>query len=667
MSRYRPDIDGLRAVAIVPVVLYHAGFSAFSGGFVGVDVFFVISGYLITSIILAEIDGGTFSLARFYERRIRRIFPAFFAVLAFCLLVSTWLLLPADLAAFAKSAEAATLFASNVIFGRASGYFDSGSELKPLLHTWSLAVEEQFYLLFPFSLIVVRRYLRRSYISIAIAVVLVSFVWSAFGVRYDREAAFYLAPSRAWELGIGALLAMGAIRAPHSRILCNGLAVAGLGLIAYSVFAYTGSTPFPGPAAVLPCAGTALLIVAGAKHGSVVNSVLGWRPFVLIGLISYSLYLWHWPVLVFAKYYAIRPLHQTETLAALAFATIAAVMSWRYVERPFRGKSGLLTRRQLFRGSGIVMASSVAIAASLVALHGLPGRLEPGLMKALTAASSRKGAGALCHELNAKQVRAHQLCRIGDPHAAEVSFLVWGDSHTRSLTPELDRIASKDGRAGVIAMLYGCPPIIGVTRERHGRADECAPFSMAMEEFLVANRQIRDVLLVGRWGQYAEGSRYKHESGSPVVLGELGRPEDPTVTNYEAMARGLNRTVEFVRSQGMRVWVLGPIPEVGWNVPSVVTRAARQGRTIDIAPTLDEFYRRQARVLPLLDGLQRSGAASVLYPHTVLCGASNCPVSDAGAMLYLDDDHLSVAGASRLGPVLRKMLSPDTASPGTGN
>lgn len=325
--RYRPDIDGLRAVAVLAVVLFHAGISSISGGFVGVDVFFVISGFLITTIIVKEIRRGDFSLTVFYERRIRRILPAFFVVMLFSAVVAYSLLLPQDFENFGKSLVAASLSVSNLLFWRESGYFDSTAELKPLLHTWSLGVEEQFYLFFPLLLMFIARFFKQRWTLWIVLIAFSSLLLSAWGAKHQPSATFYLLPTRAWELALGGLLAMGGVPPIHQRFWREIEALLGLGLIVWGISALTPESSFPGLNALYPCLGAALVIHAGSSGPSMVGNVLSWRPLVLIGLISYSLYLWHWPLLVFAKYYLIRPLTTLETSTVVASSFVAAIAS----------------------------------------------------------------------------------------------------------------------------------------------------------------------------------------------------------------------------------------------------------------------------------------------------------------------------------------------------
>jgi peptidoglycan/LPS O-acetylase OafA/YrhL len=349
--RHRADIDGLRAIAVVPVVLFHAGVSRVSGGFVGVDIFFVISGYLITSLILGEMAEGRFSLASFYERRIRRIFPALFAVLAVCVVVAALLFLPRELKSFDRSLLATTFFVSNIYFYSGLGYFAAPPDTLPLLHTWSLAIEEQFYIVFPLLLSLVIAFGRRVWIGLIAALFLLSLAASIWVTRLNPDAAFYLAPMRVWELMLGALLAARLLPRIGSQAVREMLALAGIALIGYAVFAFSPATPFPGSAALIPCLGAALVIYAGEDDGTTLaGKVLSLWPLAFVGLISYSLYLWHWPLLVFARYWTIVPLTVWQSAAIVTTSFILAAFSWRYIEQPFLRKRPAIPRRILLLG-----------------------------------------------------------------------------------------------------------------------------------------------------------------------------------------------------------------------------------------------------------------------------------------------------------------------------
>lgn len=343
--RYRPEIDGLRAVAVAAVILFHAGFALFRGGFVGVDVFFVISGFLITSIIVEELKTGQFSVLRFYERRARRILPALFTVMAACIPFAYRLLSPDGLKDFAQSLAAICLFASNILFWGESGYFDTQAELKPLLHTWSLAVEEQFYVIFPLLLLAAWRLGRRFLLVLVGGIAVLSFITSVDEVRSFPSAAFYLLPSRAWQLLVGALASLAAdgwwnATARHSVVRLSGEAIGwvGMTMILFSLFLFDARTPFPGLYAAVPTLGTALVLLA-ATNATSVGRMLAWRPLVGLGLISYSVYLWHQPLFAFTKHSLLADLPTDLAIVLCVTTLVLGCLSWRYVEQPFRDRS----------------------------------------------------------------------------------------------------------------------------------------------------------------------------------------------------------------------------------------------------------------------------------------------------------------------------------------
>jgi peptidoglycan/LPS O-acetylase OafA/YrhL len=356
--RYRPEIDGLRAIAVAAVILFHAGFALFSGGFVGVDVFFVISGFLITSIIAEELKAGRFSVLRFYERRARRILPALFTVMAACVPLAYSLLSPDDLKDFAQSLAAICLFASNVLFWGESGYFDTQAELKPLLHTWSLAVEEQFYVVFPLLMLAAWRLGRRVLLGLIGGLAVASLVMSVDEVRTFPAAAFYLLPSRAWQLLVGALASFVADRRQAGTVRESSVPIAGevagwggMAMILGPLFLFDERTTFPGLNAVWPTLGTALVLV-GASDRTSVGRMLAWRPLVGLGLISYSAYLWHQPLFAFTKHALLADLPMDLAVVLCAATLVLACLSWMYIEQPFRDRNRI--------GRGAVFALSAA-------------------------------------------------------------------------------------------------------------------------------------------------------------------------------------------------------------------------------------------------------------------------------------------------------------------
>jgi len=369
---YRPEIDGLRTVAVIPVILFHSGLGL-PGGFIGVDVFFVISGFLIGSILIEErIKTGRISILGFYERRARRIIPALVFVIIACLPLAWMLMLPSELELFGRSMAATMLFVSNVLFWQNSGYFAPATELMPLLHTWSLAVEEQYYILFPLFLIIVWK-LGRSWVgALLLACVICSFVLGELASHTSPSAAFYLLPTRAWELLIGALLALWTYGRPQPKgWLAEASSFMGLAAILVAVAWYDKSTPWPGSWALAPVLGTAAIIWGG--NSTFVGRALSWGPMVGLGLISYAAYLWHQPLFAFARlHYNEDPTH--TVMAILSLITLGlAWATWRFVERPFRDRNRL-SRKQIFGSTGISIMAVGLIGFGLATQKGVPER-----------------------------------------------------------------------------------------------------------------------------------------------------------------------------------------------------------------------------------------------------------------------------------------------------
>lgn len=368
---YRAEVDGLRAIALLPVIFFHAGFDVFSGGFVGVDIFFVISGYLITSIIMSEMESGTFSLLNFYRRRVRRLFPALALVVIVAFVFSWCILLPRDMKNFSQSLVSTTFFASNILFWFEAGYFDTSSELKPLLHTWSLAVEEQYYILFPAFMILMWGALKKYLTAVVFALLMISLGLSEWSLNHSPESAFYLLYSRLWELLVGVLVAIFLFKNETAGIkkwIRDSLGVFGALLIGYSVFFYSEGTSFPGISALAPTLGAAFIIIFVTK-GTMLYKTLASKVMVGIGLISYSAYLWHQPLFSLVHYISFHELIVFFKLGLCAIVFIISYMSWRFVELPFR-KEG--------RIPNIVSVSMLAVAVLFISGIGFLGHATEG-------------------------------------------------------------------------------------------------------------------------------------------------------------------------------------------------------------------------------------------------------------------------------------------------
>jgi peptidoglycan/LPS O-acetylase OafA/YrhL len=653
-QRYRPDIDGLRAVAVLPVVLYHFGIAPFTGGFVGVDIFFVISGYLITALIHDEMGRGTFTIAHFYERRIRRIFPALFAMIALSCVAAVVLLFPIDLVRFGHSVEATIVFGSNFLFKNSAGYFDVVADRKPLLHTWSLAVEEQFYLVFPAILLALRRFGGRVQFGAIAAIFVLSLALSIWQIRSAPETAFYLLPDRAWELMLGAMLAIGKFPLPENRWLREAIALLGVLLIAFAVFSYTVDTPFPGATAIPPCLGAALLIYAGSGGSSLMGSILSSPPFVGVGLLSYSLYLWHWPLRVFGQYAVFRALMLDEKIGLIALSFLLAYLSWRFVERPFRERRELISRKVIFRTAAVAAIVLFAAGFAVTMDRGLTLRYSKQVQAMLRVAIRKKPPPQdACFGKPLFKSPKGQVCIFGSRAAKAPSFALWGDSHASMLQAVLGDRALATGRQGLHIQHGACRPALGVNSSR---SDDCDKVNQKGVKLLEAMPSVTEVILAGRWAKSFVGTPADHEDGSNEYVTDKDHPVGSLSTNGAVFARGLERLVARLTADHKKVVIISSVPEIGWPVPETLARIAVDGSKKDIRPTIAEFRKRQQLALATFAEMHRKYGATIVYPDRILCASGRCIVSYDGLPIYIDPDHLSQPGARLLAPILDPLL-----------
>lgn len=652
---YRPDIDGLRAVAVLAVVLFHAKLGAISGGYVGVDIFFVISGYLITSIVVREIGEGTFSLADFYERRIRRIFPALFVVV-FASLIAGWnILTPKDYTDLARSAMNTAIFTSNFAFNQTAGYFAPAAEAQPLLHTWSLAVEEQFYVIAPLALWFLYR-LTSGWRALIFAILgLASLAWSAYGVSNEWSSAFYLLPSRAWELMLGMALAMRLFPSVGSRGLANILGGAGLAMIASAMLLFTDHTPFPGLAALLPCVGAAFVIHSATSVPTIMQRLLSASPMVAVGKISYSLYLWHWPLLAYATYEWGDEFGTRERLALIALAFVLSALTWAFVEQPARKRRADVTQRRVFITGGAAIALCLIAGLSITQTHGVVWRLSPAAQAFAASVPIKIRAKTFCKKDAANETHAESYCYIGDMQKAETSFVLWGDSHALAAGGAFSNVAEALGRRGAFVVTGGCPPLLGLEAFPGNRFTKCLGSASAVSK-LLEQPSVRDVVIMARWALYAEGTGNAGETNVSVRR----FVEADEKRNRSEFVRLLRETVAAIAATGRRVTLLASVPELPYNLPSAVIKDMMHGRTRDYSISRATFESRQAGVRGVLAELSTLPGVRVLYPDRILCDEKSCQTLENGAALYMDDDHLSPRGAEKLKSMLQEALTPAT-------
>lgn len=627
MSRifYRPEIDGLRALAVLPVVFFHSELK-FHGGYVGVNVFFVISGYLITALIGAEMTAGTFSLRDFWERRIRRIMPAATVTVAVSLLLGFFLMLPADFEELGESAIAQALLSANIYFHQTTGYFERPADTKPLLHFWSLAVEEQFYLVFPLVLLALQRWSSRVKLKVVGAIATVSFALSVVGVWAFPQGTFYLLPTRAWELALGALLALSGGRLPLPERARAPIGWVGLVMMLAPVAIYDADTPFPGLLAVPPCLGALLVIWAtgGERRPSRLGRVLSVKPLVGVGLISYSLYLWHWPVKVFSHYWFTglhSPVAMRVGVVLVSFGL--AWLSWRYVEKPFRTRRVRVPLRRLVQGAVAASVVTMGVGAVIAGGDGLPARFPPQIVEYASAYEDRPDVEEA--DLTIEAAEAGELPMLGNSGVRSgATILLWGDSHARVVSPAVEAMCRQLGVRGYRASRSETASLLDWGSEDARRHNE-AVFRW------VERVRPTVVVLASRWEKV------------------LRAPEDE---------ESLLTTVERIRRLGVSVSVMRQVASQQKDIPKALARAELLGGDVEevgVPVALHEkVTQRSNEMIDRVEAAVRG--LLVLDPIPYLSREERCVAEVDGRPLYYDYQHLTTFGAEQLTPMFAALL-----------
>lgn len=628
--KYRPEIDGLRAIAVLPVILFHAGFGFFSGGFIGVDVFFVISGYLITSILIKDIEAGQFSLANFYERRARRILPALIVVMALCVPFAWYLMPPTQMEEFSKSLVAVSAFASNILFWREDNYFSHAAELKPLLHTWSLAVEEQYYIAFPLFLFFSFKWGKRPTFWFIVAFTALSLALCHWAAQNLPKANFYLAPFRAWELLAGSLTAF--IIQKHGIIKNNTLALLGLIGILIPIFSYSHTTPTPSLYTLLPVLGSAFIILFAAPQ-TWAAKLLSTRALVGIGLISYSAYLWHQPLLAFARIQhlgAPPPLLLLAALCLLAF--LLAFISWKYIEQPFRNKDKVSLK---------TLAISCASLMILLSLFGLAGRKQGFISQRFeslhiklfhTATSSPKRKQ--CHTEGANYTPYDKACEY---HKGTLETAIIGDSHAVELAYALANELTPLGKAIKHLSFSGCVPAYGA--QLKGKKD-CRRWTEDMASHLMQDPRIKTVIVTYRITAPLSGIDTPKDTQGQYQL----NPRQKKIWQaYIALLRDLQQS-------GKHVILTLQAPEIRAPMEEIITQTKDPTAPI-IGHSRTWWEQRRAIVKNRLSEIP--SGITIIDPTDLFCDDQNCLAAQEGAAYYFDNNHMSVAGAQK---VARKII-----------
>ncbi|KNG93543.1 acyltransferase family protein [Pseudaestuariivita atlantica] len=655
---YRPEIDGLRAIAVMSVVLYHFGVPGLSGGFVGVDVFFVISGFLIGGLLWAEHrDTGTLRIGAFYVRRFRRLAPAFFTMALVTAVVGWWVLLPFEYREFGKALIASAVYLSNVLFYRSAGYFDSAAEEKPLLHTWSLSVEEQFYIVLPLALLILARWPRLC-LAVLVGIATASLALCILVTPVDQPATFYLFPYRAWELLAGVLLAIWGHGRAQDWDAHPALSWLGLALVLLGIALIQPGPGFPGVAALLPVLGTVLLLLNG-RNDNPVNSVLSMKVPVFIGLISYSLYLWHWPVVTLGGYWLGGEASALQALVGINLSFGLAILSWAFVERPVR-RSRKITPRRLVTGVVASSATLLAIGGVLFVRDGVPERFDAVVARHIEASGDFLQDFSRCRVEPDGPLAGIEVCPIGPEGAPRV--LVWGDSHARAWHDGIALAASEADVPGILIWTAGCPPFFGTDKTESAATPaqdaRCFAINAQIAAALPALPDMDKVLLIGRWTYYAEGGGVGLDAGNRIALRAQGGEADP-------FAAGFERTVATLLDHFNEVLVLRQVPEIAGYQSRTVARALVHGRMTAeeadaaMATSREDLAARNAGADGAINALAEAGAVTLLDPWPDLCDDAGCRAAGDGAVWFFDNNHLTNTGARELRGILAPLFARD--------
>lgn len=652
-TAYRADIDGLRAIAVAGVVVFHALPHALPGGFAGVDVFFVISGFLIGSIIAKDIAAGRFSFLAFYQRRIRRLLPAMALVLLASVIAGAILLVPSEFSTLTFTLRATILYASNIVFAMRTGYFDQAGAASPLLHTWSLSIEEQFYLLCPLLLWGVHRFRQAALLPVLVFLAVLSCAAGIHGALNYPEKAFFLPHTRMWELLLGVILAHRGFLHCASVMQRQIIGWLGLAAVLLALGSHSGDrTPYPGGYALLPCLGTIMLIEANRYGQSSSGNLLSFRPLVYLGLISYPLYLWHWPILVYLRMFGPDWSAWGPSLVAMLVALLLADLTRRFVEQPFRNTQAAGWKRDY----GVLAGISIAfIGLSLIseATKGLPQRFSREIRATLQASDEWRDSQRLAcmkmgstPDLVARIARPHP-CQVGRPDAP-LDVVLWGDSHAAALQPGLDAALSASGHGGVV-LTGGCLAISAGWQRAGASGTECdARHAEILREF--AQGPAKTLIIAQRWSALVDGVM-------PIEREFRRQSADEASAFARTLTQHLQALVASISSNGKRLIIVGTVPEIDFNVPNSIGFRQNLGLSRPDGPDLAHIRTRQARSAHAIEAGLKGTHAQYLDPVPFFC-APDCALIAHGIPLYFDNNHLTAAASNRIQAMFASSFPP---------
>jgi len=664
LNSYRADIDGLRAIAVLGVLLYHIELPFITGGFTGVDVFFVISGYLITDIINTQIKNGTFRYKDFYLRRIRRLIPALLTVLIFSTFAAWYILLPETLYSYSKSALYSLVAFSNFFFyNETEGYFATDSSELPLLHTWSLSTEEQFYILWPALLILAFKAKLHTKLLVSILVIggLILSQWMAI---YTPQSAYLLLPARLFELAMGAALAIFQFNnTKRNPPLNNLLSLVGLGLILYAFFGIDKLDNFPGLNAFIPCLGTALLIYTGSGRlkGSA-NHILMFKPLVFIGLISYSLYLWHWPLIAYTKYSGIE-LSGWIQLSIFASSTLLAYLSWKFVEQPFRFNFKWSFRSSLIIIYLIPIALFFGFKEFVKKTDGFIERFPADKQEIIKIINSHPKLAEGCMSKAALEIPWEPKCYFGEQSSDAPDFLVIGDSHAIASVGFFETLAKDSNQTGLLIGWPETPFLLNTQlfRERKGKQTKVTNFE---ERNQIIKDRIKDydgtIILVGRWPLLSDGFSEESDKDKPIYryLSDTEASSYSKDSARNAFKQSFMQTLDYLNTTPSRTIVMDTVVEFpNTNFTYCLLRSGQVNTENEILRISEnencridktDVVQRQSFYTQLFRGLAEDNNIELIDPKDAQCNTTHCYAAIGNTPLYMDDDHLNYLGGKAL-------------------
>ncbi len=658
--KYRPEVDGLRCIAVILVILHHLNLPGFSGGFVGVDVFFVISGYLITGIVLGELKARSFTFGSFYKRRVIRLAPAYFTVLLVTAVLAWLLMLPAELENFAVSALYSTFFVGNFyMWDAVGGYFGTGADTTPLLHLWSLAVEEQFYVVWPVTLLLLYKLLgggRYLFAAVLVALAL-GLVVSEYGAVNYRAAAYYLMPTRAFELLIGAALAffpLSLLDRVH-RLARVVLAFVGLGLILYSNAVFTGATSFPGVNALFPCVGTALLIAFTRADDPLLGKLLASKPAVGIGKVSYPAYLWHWPIIAFLNLQLIE-LSPVISVAVIVGTLLLAGLTYHGIEKPARGFRRVRWPKVV--GAGFVLPAALFSSAVFAAIHwqGMPDRFDEALnRKSAAVLAYADAARGRCNEGPVRSPLGPDECVLG-AHKPSVDILLVGDSHANHFSGMISELAGNAGLRGYDVTQSNTVFLVGVERFNH-QGEQVVRHG----NFSERNAVIEQKLLPNGYDYVVLGGAFASHYINGLFSTDLVAPE---TANPEVFREAIIRTIAEIIGYGSTPVLINGNPTFGFDVSSCTLNNLRFGLDKNCHLEREDYEEKFGEWSQFVEELQEQfDHLVVIDPAKVMCDEHWCYSELDGVPLYKDSGHLNYEGSKLIGKLYIERFGNPFATP----